>query len=302
MKKIICLLSVFLTFFALASDPIIAKDSPMRIVVPVPVGGSFDRVARALQQSLQAELGRSFYVDNKPGGNAVVGTRELINHQGKDPVLMVSGIGVFINNDLIDGVSDVTPIYYLGYVPEVIVSKPAFRYDTLADLVKNSQERITLATINQGGDTSSILVSSTRKTNIDLIYYKGGQQAMVDLMAGVLDLAPANISTAKPLIESGKIKALGVTGARRHKDFPNLPTYSEQGINIPSSLQFYVWINKGATPAQIERIVTALDAVMQRDDYKKDAEFIGLIRPTIRGSASTHFAESKQRIYSIINK
>jgi tripartite-type tricarboxylate transporter receptor subunit TctC len=301
MKKIICLLSAFL-FFGVLADTNMARESTIRIVVPVPVGGSFDRVARSLQQPLQVELGRPVYVENKPGGNAVIGARELINHQGKDPVLLVSGIGVFINNTQIDGITDMTPIYYLGYVPEVIVARPAFRYDTLADLVKNSQERITLATINQGGDTSSILVSSTKKSNIDLIYYKGGQQAMVDLMAGVLDLAPANISTAKPLIDANKIKALGVTGARRHIDFPNLPTYSEQGINIPSSLQFYVWVNKGAAPAQIEKIVTALDVIVQRDDYKKDAEFIGLVRPAIRTSVTTHFADSKQRIYSIINK
>ena len=301
MKKIICLLSACLAFIALASDPITAKEPPIRVVVPVPVGGSYDKVARSVVMPLQTELKRSVYVENKPGGNAVIGTRELITHQGKEPVLMVSGIGVFINNAQIDGVSDITPIYYIGYIPEVIVARPSFRYNTLADLVKNSQENITLASISPG-DTSAILAGTAKKSNINLIPYKGGQQAMVDVLAGVLDLAPTTVAQAKPLIDAGKIKPLGVTGNRRHSDFPNLPTYTEQGFEFPSSLAFYVWVNKGANPAEVEKIVTALDAVMQREDYKKDAEFIGLRRPPVKGSVAAQFTESKQRIYSIINR
>jgi tripartite-type tricarboxylate transporter receptor subunit TctC len=115
-------------------------------------------------------------------------------------------------------------------------------------------------------------------------------------------LAPTTVAQAKPLIDAGKIKPLGVTGNRRHSDFPNLLTYAEHGFEFPSSLAFYVWVNKGANPAEVEKIVSALDAVMQRDDYKKDAEFIGLRRLPVRGSVATQFSESKQRIYSIINK
>ena len=133
---------LFAIVFCMLSGLAMAQQTPVKILVASPPGGAFDKVTRAVAKALQDTSGRSYTVENRPGANNAIGTKEVANHPGPDVYPLVSGTTVFINNDLIDGVTDVTPVYYLGYMPEAIIARPDFKYNTVAEVVKKKWQRL----------------------------------------------------------------------------------------------------------------------------------------------------------------
>lgn len=294
-KLILALIGTFLISSASAQEP-------LNFVVPVPVGGTFDKLARSLQRPLQEAIGRNVIVQNIPGANTIIGVREVNNYTGTDTRLLLVGTANVINNDQFEAMSNLMPIYYLGAVSETVFARPSLKYNTAADLVKNSTERLTMAAYSQGGDGSSVFKAATKKANIDLIYYKGSAQAMVDVISGTLDLATAPPVNVVGAVEAGKIKLLGINGTRRHPDFPNVPTMAEQGFNIPPTLKFYIFVNRTADPAAVNRLVQALDVAVRGEDFVKSRTFLSLFAEPVRGSVQQHFTNSVNSVYDVVGK
>ena len=302
MKKLLAILLAVCAVTAQAqpNSNMFGQRDAVKIIAPYPVGGTFDKVARSLQQSLQDVLGQNVVVENKPGANGVIGSREIQNHRGDEPLIMVSGTSLFINNPSVDGVTDMDAIFYLGYVPEAIVVRPEFKYNSAADLVKNSTERVTLANLSLG-DASSIFKSVAKKPNIDLITYKGSAQSLVDVMGGHVDMTSAGVPNIKGFHEAGKIKILGVAGTQRSPFFPEVPTFKEQGINMPATLKFYVWVNKGADPAKVSKLVAQIKTATQSKDFLENRRLVSLIDDGLGGlSVPQHFLSGKNAVHDAL--
>lgn len=294
---ILALIGTFLISSASASSQ---DREPLTFVVPVPVGGTFDKVARTLQKPLMEATGRNVLVQNLPGANTVIGAREVNNYTGTDTRLLLVGTANVINNDQFEAMTNIMPIYYLGAVSETVFARPNLKYNTAAELVKNSTERLTMAAYSQGGDGSSVFKAATKKSNIDLIYYKGSAQALVDVASGTLDLATAPPVNVVGAVETGKIKLLGINGSRRHPDFPNTPTMAEQGFNIPPTLRFYIFVNKTADPAAVAKLTQAIDTAVRGEEFTKARTFLSLFAEPVRGSIQQHFVNSVNSVYEVI--
>jgi len=292
MKK---LFAIFAMMCAVTS--VMAQD--IRVVLPNPSGGTFDKVGRAWAKALENALGKPVTVENQPGANGAIGTRFVANYAGSDIVLLGSGTTLFINNDQVDGINDVEPIYYLGYVPEAIVARPDFKYNTVAEFVKNSNERVTLANLSNA-DASTIFKSVVKKSNISLITYKGSAQSMTDVIGGHVDLSSAGLANVKQLYDTGKIKILGYSGSQRSPLIPNVPTFAEQGIAMPATLKFYVYASKNANKDQIAQIVRALDKAVASPEFQESRNQLNLIAEPVKGSARQHFIDSTKEIYDIL--
>lgn len=304
MKKLLAILLAVCAVTAQAqaqpNSNMFGQRDAIRIIAPNPPGGTFDKVARAVQQSLQDVLGQSVVVENRPGANGAIGGRELINHRGDEPLMQVSGTSLFIHNPHIDGFTDMDAVFYLGYVPEAIVVRSDFKYNSAADLVKNSTERLTLANLSLG-DASTIFKATTKKPNIDLITYKGSAQSLVDVLGGHLDMTSAGVPNIKGFHEAGKIKILGVAGSQRSTFFPEVPTFKEQGINMPATLKFYVWVNKGADPAKVAKLVLQIKTATQSKEFHEVRRQLSLIDDGLGGlSVPQHFLAGKNAVYDVL--
>lgn len=292
MKK---LFAIFALTFAVTS----VSAQNIIVVLPNPGGGTFDKVGRAWAKALENALGKPVTVENRPGANGAIGTKYVANYTGADIVLLGSGTTLFVNNEQIDGVNDVEPIYYLGYVPEAIVARPDFKYNTAAEFVKNSTERVTLASLSNA-DASTIFKNVVKKPNVSLVYYKGSAQSMTDVIGGHVDLSSAGLANVKQLHDTGKIKILGYSGTQRSPIVPNIPTFAEQGITMPATLKFYVYASKNANKDQITQIVRALDKAIASPEFQESRKQLNLIAEPIKGSAKQHFIDAKKEIYDIL--
>ena len=303
MKKLILTVAGFILASTVSAQPVLFNNTEaLNFIVPVPVGGTYDKVARSLQRPLQDALGKTIVVNNIPGANCTIGAREVNNYRGRDVKALILGTANVIYNEQIEAMTDMVPVYYLGAVSETVFARPNLKYNTAAELVRNSTERLTMGAYSQGGDGSSVFKSASKKDNIDLIYYKGSAQAMIDVISGNLDLATAPPVNVKGAVDGGKIKLLGINGSQRHPDFPGVATMQEQGISIPQTLKFYILVNKSADPENLAQFVKALDLAAKSEEFVSAKKFINLFSEPVRGPVAQHFQNSVNSVYDVIGK
>lgn len=213
---------------------------PVRMVVAYPAGGPTDILARALTQRLSASLGQQFIVDNRPGVAGLVGA-ELVTKSPPDGYTLLAVPATHAVNPSIyakmpyDTLRDLTHVALLADAAFILVAHPSLP-------VKNVKELAALARARPGqlnyGATSlsglpnlaGELFNQMNHVKLVGIPYKGGAPATVDLVAGHIQLMFNSILTAMPHIRSGRLRALGVTSAKRTPAAPEVPTIAEQGM------------------------------------------------------------------------
>ncbi len=220
---------------------------PVRIVVPFAAGGTTDILARALAPELQrafASAGQPFVVDNKPGAGGNNGAAEVAKSPGDGHTLLMGTVGTHAINPSLypkmpyDHVKDFVPVTLVAGVPNVLVMNPAkaqaLGIDSVASFVKALKAnpgRLNMA--SSGNGTSIHLAGELFKTMTGTFMvhlpYRGSGPALIDLMAGNVDVMFDNLPSAMPHIRSGKLKALAVTSAQRSGALPELPTVEEAG-------------------------------------------------------------------------
>jgi tripartite-type tricarboxylate transporter receptor subunit TctC len=217
---------------------------PVRIVVPFAAGGTTDILARALAPELQRVFGQPFVVDNKPGAGGNTGAAEVAKAGGDGYTLLMGTVGTHAINPSLypkmpyDHVKDFVPVTLVAGVPNVLVMNPAkaqaLGVNTVADFVKALKAnpgRLNMA--SSGNGTSIHLAGELFKTMTGTFMvhlpYRGSGPALIDLMAGNVDVMFDNLPSAMPHIKSGRLKALAVTSAQRSGALPELPTVEEAG-------------------------------------------------------------------------
>ncbi|HEV6964454.1 tripartite tricarboxylate transporter substrate binding protein [Roseateles sp.] len=216
---------------------------PVRLVVPFTPGGTTDLLARAMAPELQQRLGQAVVVDNKPGAGGNIGSAEVAKATDGHTLLMGT-VGTHAINAALyprlpyDPVKDFAPVTLVASVPNVLVLNPAnaARYGirSVADLVRVARAnpgKLNLA--SSGNGTSIHLAGELFKamTGSYMLHfpYRGSGPALMDLMAGNMDLMFDNLPSALPHIKAGKLLALAVTSAQRSPAVPELPTIAEAG-------------------------------------------------------------------------
>lgn len=284
---------------ALSSAPSLANSSvsnyPDRTitwVVPFPPGGAMDAIARVLSRTMSQELGQSIVVENKPGAGGNIGASYVAKAKPDGYTIMIVANGMAVNPALYRNMSynpikDFQPISLLAAVPNILVTQ-ASRNDvkSLNDVILQVKEKPGKYSYASAGVGTSIHLAGALFTymgKLDMLHvpYKGSGPAVTDLISGQVDYMFDSITSAKPHIESGKLKALAVTTPKRSSTLPDLPTVAESGMTGYELTPWFATFAPAGTPAPIiEKLNSAMIKAMNTEQVKKTfaaigAEYIG---------------------------
>ncbi len=214
---------------------------PIRYVVPFSTGGVSDGVARLIAQHLGERLGQPVVVENKPGVSGIVGTQTVARAQPDGYTFMggtitTHAVNPFFSKNLgYDPVKDFVPVNLVGMVSNVLVVPANSRFDSVQQItaeLKAKPDSLTYGTAGAGTSQhlSGQLYQSLTGTQLRQIIYKGGSQAMVDLVGGQIDMVFETVAAARPMIDAKRVKVLGVTSKARLADLPGVPSLAEAGV------------------------------------------------------------------------
>ncbi len=244
-------------------------NKPVRIVVPFAAAGTTDILARALAPELQRAFGQPFVVDNKPGAGGNSGSAEVAKSAPDGYTLVMGTVGTHAINPALypkmpyDHVKDFAPVTLVAGVPNVLVLNPAnaqkYGIASVADLVRVARANPGRLNVASSGNGTSIHLSAElfkSMTGSFMVHfpYRGSGPALIDLMAGNMDLMFDNLPSALPHIRSGRLLALAVTSAQRSTALPDLPTLAEAGGATLRGFEASSWFGllaPAGTPADI---------------------------------------------------
>jgi len=288
--------AVVATFFAAALIACVGLDAaraqpayPTRtitLIVPFPAGGPTDIIARILAQSLSQALGQSVIVDNRAGGGGNPGMALVARANPDGYTLLFTSTAIAVNPGLFanlpyDPIKDFAPISEIVNAPNVLFVRPDSGINSIAELVakaKAEPEKFNYA--SPGVGTKSHLTGELLKLragiNIQHIPYRGGGPATQALVAGTVQLGSVALAPVEPLIKSGTVKALAVTGATRWYSLPDVPTMIESGYPGFVSDTFNAMFAPAATPPEIVALlVKEVREAMKRPEAIEAARKFG---------------------------
>jgi tripartite-type tricarboxylate transporter receptor subunit TctC len=260
----------------------------LRIIITVAPGGGADITARAVGQKLTEAWGQQVIVDNRPGGNGIVGM-EIAAHANPDGYTIVEGtIGpVAVNPSLYDklpydSIRDFAPVARAVSALNMLVVQ-------LSLPVQSVQELITYARANPGklnfgssgvgfaDHLAGALFNTLAGVKMQHVPYKGGTPAMLDLLGGNIQLIFATVSTAIVHVKAGKLRALAVTSAKRVDLLPDLPTVAEGGVPGFAVDNWYGFMAPRGTPKPIvAKLHTGIDLALDAPDIKARLRDLGI--------------------------
>ena len=216
-------------------------DRPVKIIVPIGAGGSYDLVGRYLADALSKRSGQAFFVENKPGAGTVVGTQAAAQSEPDGYTLLVGGLSNMAFNSALysklgyDPLKDFVPValvYRFGYV---MVGRKDLPQTRLADIVaaaKANPGAISVATAGVGTGQHLVAAAFMKAAGVKLLEvpYKGSPPAFTDLLAGRIDLFFDSIAAGVPHVQSGQARGIAVLSSRRSPLIPDVPTLSEAGV------------------------------------------------------------------------
>ena len=261
---------------------------PVRIVVPFAPGGTTDILARATAAELTKAFGQPFVVDNRAGAGGNIGTEVVAKAAPDGYTLLMGTVGTHgINRALydklaFDPVKDFAPISLLAVVPNVLVTN-ATQPDvkTAKDVIAAARKTPGKLTYASAGNGTSIHLAGevfTSLAQVDMLHvpYKGSGPAVSDLLGGQVNYMFDSITSARPHIDSGKLRAQGLTTAKRSKSLPNVPTLAEAGLPGYEVSPWFAVFMPAATPKDIvAKVNSALLEAMKDPDVVKRFETIG---------------------------
>ena len=244
---------------------------PIRIVVPLPPGGSNDVLARLLGQKMTEAFGQPVIVENKPGAAGNIATDHVVKSEADGYTIAVAPNQTVAVNPVLypklpfDVLKDLQGISMLGRVPMVLVASSKVSANSVAELIamaKAAPDKLSYASAGSGSPQhmAAEVFKSMTGTKLTQIPYKGSAPAIVDVLGGNVDVMFCPINTALPHIRSGKLRALGTTGTARLALLPGVPTIAETVLNYESD----IWIGMVAHAKTPAPIIAKLNAELRR--------------------------------------
>ena len=278
-----------LLLFLFSIDAAAWPDKPVRIVVPFAPGGSADTLGRLVAQKLSEHLKASFVVENRGGAGGAVGSELALKAAPDGYTLLVSGIASHVIAPLLpqgtpyDPVRDFTHIAMFGGPPAVLAVYPAMEAKDLREFVALAKaKRGALSYGSPGNGTQGQLVMELfkQRAGIQVVHvpYKGASGAVTDLMAGHIQVVSTTLTTAATQIRAGRARGLAISAPSRLADFPDLPTYAEQGY---PDLVATVWFSLSGPASMPGDVVSLLNAEVNRalelPEVRERLKFEGIV-------------------------
>ena len=253
----------------------------IRLVIPYAAGGGTDLTARPIAVKLTEHLGRQVLLDNRPGGAGMIGA-ELVAKAPPDgyTVLVSAASEMSMNVTLFkkmpyDPVNDFQPVTLATTTPAILIAHPALPVKSVRDLIalaKSKPKSLSYASVGNGSPMhfAGELMKSMVKIDIVHVPYKGAAPALNDLLGGHIPVGFVTLLAAAQHVTSGKLRALGVTSAKRAAGMPNVPTIAEAGLPGFDIVQWFaVWVPAKTPKEIVDKLNAEITAIVQSADYRQ---------------------------------
>lgn len=300
------------TLPAWAQDDFPAR--PIRLVVPFATGSGTDNSVRNFTQKVAEKTGWTFVIDNKPGGNGIIGINELLRAPADGYTLMLTGGTTHgVNSALMkqlpyDPINDFVPVTAVAFAPMVLLARPSLNVQTAAELVELVRRNPGKMTAATGSSFQVLAINLLRhQAGLDFrdVAYKGSAQSMTDLLGGHVDFTMVDLGAAMPQVRAGALKPLAVTSPQRLASLPDTPTMAEAGLpDIRLTAWAALFVRQGTPEARIAKLREGLNRyfltpeygeyLVQNASYHEDmtpAQLIAFIRAEIERAQKT-FAQA----------
>ena len=276
MKKILAALLLAIPVAALAQA---YPNKPIRYIVPFPPGAFNDTLARTLSAELQKPLGQPVIVENRPGGNTIIGTEAALKSPPDGYTLYGAALPFAVIQSLyktsFDVTKDFAPITLAGVTPNLLVAHPSVPFSDVKGLIAYARAnpgKLNYASTGNGTSNhlSFELFKSMTKTFVTHIPYKGSAPAVTDLIAGQVQVMFDNTPNVLPHVRAGKLKALGVSSKARTPFAPEVPSVDEGGVPGYDVTVWFGVLTLAGTPRDIvQRLNTEMVKILTSAEVKE---------------------------------
>lgn len=266
-----------------------AQDFPTRpvtMVVPFAAGGPTDVLGRILAQSMGETLGQTVVVENVGGAGGMTGGKRVADAKPDGYSMLLGTVGTqaqgqtLYKKPLYNSVTDFTPVALIAEVPIALLVRkdlPVKDFKEFVAYAKANQSKMQFGSAGAGSAThlGCVVLNSAMGTNITHVPYKGTGPAMQDLVAGRIDFLCEIVSTAKPQIDGGTVRALAIMTKERSPVFPNLQTAAEQGLDVQAYTWNALFLPKGAPADVVKKLNAAAVKAMDTPAVKDRLQGLG---------------------------
>ena len=261
---------------------------PIRLVVPFATGGVTDTSGRLIAEQLSKRLGQQVIVDNKPGASGNIGTQLVASAEPDGYTLLLGFDGTLVINPHVfpkvgfDTAKDFAPIGKIGDAILILVSHPGVPAKTLKEMIALSKTQsggLSYGTSGTGGTPhiAGELLKQRTGANLTHIPYKGGGQAMTDLLGGTIPLVYTAVAGAIQHVKSGKLHAVAVSSAQRAPSMPDVPTFMEAGVPDFDINSWVGLLAPAKTPrAIVDKLNTELNVVLNDPAVRERLNTLGI--------------------------
>ncbi len=262
---------------------------PIRLIVPFATGGVTDTSARIVAEKLSQQLGQQVVVDNRPGAGGNIGTQMVAQAEHDGYTLLLGYDGTLVINPSVyakvpfDSIKDFTPIGKIGDALLLAAVNPKVPVTNLAELqayAKSTPGGLSFGSAGTGSTTHLAGEMLRQRTGIPMTHvpYKGGGQALADVVGGTLPMTFAAVAGAMPFVKGGQIRVIAVTSRQRAPSLPDVPTFMEAGLK---DFEINSWVGLLAparTPRPvIDKLNLALQKVLASPDMRERLSALGIV-------------------------
>jgi|LauGreSBDMM110SN_4_FD.fasta_scaffold42310_2 tripartite-type tricarboxylate transporter receptor subunit TctC len=259
---------------------------PIRMIIPYAVGGGTDISTRVMSKYLDSRLSQSIIIENRGGAGSTIGTEAVVRSEPDGYTLLVNTDTIILAPLLFSKINfdirkDLIPISFYASAPIVLVANPNFPAKDVKELIayaKKNPGKVALATSGPGSphDLAAMLFANRSNIEVNEIPYKGNGPALIDVIAGHVDVGMFTLSQVHPHAKAGKVKILAVISPQRTTLAPDIPSLTESGISNMEVSSRYLIMVPAKTPKDIvKKLEGALSELLSIKQYRTEMEGLG---------------------------
>lgn len=265
---------------------------PVTIVVPYAAGGGGDSIARLFANEMEKTLGQPVIIESRPGAATLLGIEYVANAPADGYTILVAFSSINVNpvvfpNAKYDVQEDFAPIAQLATVPHLLAASKTTNVSSLAEFIELAKSRpgeLNYASVGEGSSLQLEAELLKKLAGIDLTHipYQGGAAALIDLLAGRVDMTFLTLSSLAGPSAAGEVIPLAITGAVRSDVVPDAPTFAEAGLEGFTAIEWAGFFAPAGTPeAAVDALAQSVAAALESDEFRTRMSEIGFEPPTL---------------------